>query len=155
MADTTIRPVDDAPADDAPRERPPVSLVDTPRTPSLAKLERELAQLFGAVGLMVGMAGVTYGDAEGKDGMVIIDNADYLAEKYTNLAAKNPRIEKMLKGLVEGSAWGEAITATLCVAIPIAANHGAPVPPAAVAMFTRVPPAPPESPAPKRARSRS
>lgn len=86
-----------------------------PRGP---KLETQLEDFFGGIGLMVAATGDTH------CADVIVTQAKPLAEAYANLAKKNERVRRILEMMMEGSAWGQVITVTAATVIPIAAHHG-------------------------------
>jgi hypothetical protein len=59
------------------------------------------------------------------DGKVISDNAEQLAKAWGQLYRENARVKAIIDRMLEGGAWGQVVIATMGVAVPIAAHHGA------------------------------
>jgi hypothetical protein len=57
------------------------------------------------------------------DAMVIHENSELLAKHWTKVAEQNPTVRKYLLNALQGGVWAGAITTTIAVLIPIAANH--------------------------------
>jgi len=80
-------------------------------------LEKDLGQLFMTLALLGSMVNQY-------DGMVIANNAPQMAAAWAALARQNPQVEKVLRSLMSGGAFGAVVITTLPVIIAISANHG-------------------------------
>lgn len=58
-----------------------------------------------------------------------------VAEAWANLAAESPAVKEALESMLKGGAWTGAIGATAGLLVPVAAHHGAPLPPMAARLF--------------------
>ena len=93
-----------------------------PKTPA-ARLSKELRtiqdglqQAFTFLGIGVSMVNLY-------DAMVIHENSELLAKHWTKVAEQNPTVKKYLLSALQGGVWAGAITTSIAVLIPIAANH--------------------------------
>lgn len=93
-----------------------------PKTP-VARLSKDLrtiqdglTQAFTFMGIGVSMFNLY-------DAMVIHENSELLAKHWTKVAEQNPTVRKYLLNALQGGVWAGAITTTIAVLIPIAANH--------------------------------
>jgi hypothetical protein len=92
---------------------------DAPPRPSSGRrqaLAPRLEQLIGTVGFAVCMANMT-------DGTAILNGAPALASALDDLARENPRVRKVLEGLLATGAWSGVAIAAANIAMPILANH--------------------------------
>jgi hypothetical protein len=96
--------------------QPADPIVQGRRGKDIVTIERGLTQTFVFIGMGLSMVNLY-------DGMVIGENAGFLAERWTKLAEKNPTVKKWLLLFLEGGDWAAAIVGTMAVALPIAANH--------------------------------
>jgi hypothetical protein len=93
-----------------------------PRTPAgrqskdLKTIQDGLQQAFTFLGIGVSMFNLY-------DAMVIHENSELLAKHWTKVAEQNPTVRKYLLNALQGGVWAGAITTTIAVVIPIAANH--------------------------------
>lgn len=106
----------------------PASAKPAPPKRTTAKLEDRLTGSLVMVGM--GVAVLNH-----DDGMAVMRGAPALAAAMVKLGDENPKVRKALEAAVSASAWGEVLAASLAIAVPIAANHGA-LPPGALAMFS-------------------
>lgn len=90
----------------------------SPKTASVTKIRQGLVMMFTAAGMGISVLD-TY------DGTVIARNAERLADAWSEVAAQNPRVRKVLEALLEGSVIGNAMLTTAMVFVPIAVHHGA------------------------------
>lgn len=111
---------------------------DRPK-PRKGTLEAQLQDAFASLSLMVAMTG----DQFSAD--IVATRSEDLARAWSNLAEKNDAVKRVLKGILEGSAWGEVTVVSLSVAIPIAYRYNL-VPPQVGEPFSMmsgvVPPSP-------------
>jgi len=93
-----------------------------PKTPvarmskDLRTIQDGLQQAFTFLGIGVSMINIY-------DAMVIHENAELLAKHWTKVAENNATVRKYLLNALQGGVWAGAITTTVAVLIPIAANH--------------------------------
>ena len=57
------------------------------------------------------------------DAMVVHENSELLAKHWTKVAEQNATVRKYLLATLQGGVWAGAITTSVAVLIPIAANH--------------------------------
>ena len=109
-------------SDDKPKEpaKPKRSTRATPpkSTAKVPSLEKQLEETFGGISMLVMATGDEY------CAMHIAHQAKPLAAAWAELAKQNETIERMLRRMLEGSAWGGVIFVTAATVIPIAAHHG-------------------------------
>jgi len=93
-----------------------------PKTPT-ARLSKELKtiqdglqQAFTFLGIGVSMINLY-------DAMVIHENSELLAKHWTKVAEQNPTVKRYLLSALQGGVWAGAISTSIAVLIPIAANH--------------------------------
>lgn len=82
-----------------------------------SKMHDDLLEQFGGLGTMV------YAMHE-KDGLVLLQRADPLATKLTNVARQNPAVYKAIKKYLEGSVYTVLALEVAMIANAIADNHG-------------------------------
>jgi|SRR5215831_15437667 len=93
-----------------------------PKTPTarltkdLRTIQDGLQQAFTFLGIGVSMVNLY-------DAMVIHENSELLAKHWTKVAEQNPTVRKYLLNLLQGGVWAGAITTSIAVIVPIAANH--------------------------------
>lgn len=58
-----------------------------------------------------------------QDGRTIVREAEDLAESWRQLLDNDPKLRRIMKGMIKGGGWGTVITAHLAVAMPIISNH--------------------------------
>lgn len=93
-----------------------------PKTPAarlskdLKTIQDGLQQAFTFLGIGVSMVNIY-------DAMVIHENAELLAKHWTKVAEQNPTVKRYLLSALQGGVWAGAITTSIAVLIPIAANH--------------------------------
>jgi len=93
-----------------------------PKTPAarltkdLKTIQEGLQQAFTFLGIGVSMINLY-------DAMVIHENAELLAKHWTKVAEQNPTVKRYLLSALQGGVWAGAITTSIAVLIPIAANH--------------------------------
>lgn len=93
------------------------------RTPDSAgrkakkSLEDDLGSMLNAFALAVSMFNAA-------DGMTVATHADSVARAWSNLAMKNPKVDRILRNMMGGVSYGEVVVATAMMVIPILANHG-------------------------------
>lgn len=97
-----------------PPQTPPQAERAKPRK---GTMEAQLRDAFASLSLMVAMTGDQF-SAE-----VISSRTDELAHAWAALAEKNESVKRVLKGILEGSAWGEVTIVSLSVLIPIAYRY--------------------------------
>lgn len=100
-----------------------------------SNLEKDLAEFFMMIAMMVSMVNAN-------DGAIIGQNSERLAHAYGNLAKQNKAFRRFLEGMMKTGAMGEVFTATLFTAIPILGNHGK-LPPELMIFFGGATGAPP------------
>jgi hypothetical protein len=88
----------------------------TRRSKDSRVIEEGLTQCFVFTGMGLSMVNLY-------DGMVIGENATYLAQRWVKVADKNPAVRKWLLLFLEGGDWATALIGTLAVFVPIACNH--------------------------------
>jgi hypothetical protein len=87
----------------------------------IKEIEDGLARIFAMTALPAAMMPQPYAmDMQ----IVAVSGAEKMAPAIANLARNNPRLRAALLGLAETSAYGDLIHAAMCMAIPIAYNHG-------------------------------
>jgi len=86
------------------------------QTKDLKTIQDGLQQAFTFLGIGVSMINLY-------DAMVIHENAELLAKHWTKVAENNPTVRKYLLSALQGGVWAGAITTSIAVLIPIAANH--------------------------------
>ena len=91
--------------------------VEVELAPPTTKLGKQLYEFVSSLSVAVMLAG----DQHCAD--VLARNASPLAHAWDGLAQKNARVRLILETMVTGGAWGEAVFATLAVAVPIAQHH--------------------------------
>jgi hypothetical protein len=113
----------------APRDTPKVT-PPAGRSKALPD-EIKLRELFATLSTGMMVAGDEF------SATVIARRTDELAHAWAKLAQQNAAVRRVIKGLLEGSAWGEVMMVTMSVAIPIAYRY-APgiIPDGAGMMFT-------------------
>lgn len=94
---------------------------DRKRTPSLRRMEEELAQLYVNAGLIASMFGGNGGNVAGT---IIAHKADTLAGSWIDLAEKDQRVKRAIQSILQGGAWSGVIMAHVGVAMPVAAVTG-------------------------------
>lgn len=93
-----------------------------PKTPTarltkdLRTIQDGLQQAFTFLGIGVSMVNLY-------DASVIHENSELLAKHWTKVAEQNPTVRKYLLNLLQGGVWAGAITTSIAVMLPIAANH--------------------------------
>lgn len=87
------------------------------QTRELKTIQDGLTQAFGFMGMGLSMVNLY-------DAMVIHENAELLAKHWTKVAEQNPTVKKYLLNALQGGVWAGAISVSIAVLIPIAANHG-------------------------------
>lgn len=120
---TTVDPLaDDSKAFSEPE---PTEKADAPlRTPGSPQsaLQKRLEALLVGFALPFAAAGDEH------CATIFVQRGPIVAEAWANLAKESPAVKRVLENLLKGGAWGGAIAATLSIAIPVAAHHGAPMP---------------------------
>lgn len=58
-----------------------------------------------------------------QDGRLIVSESEDLAESWRNLLDNDPKLRRIMKGMIKGGGWGTVITAHLAVATAIVGNH--------------------------------
>lgn len=111
---SAVKPTSETPPGADSEKKPPPRR----RPPREKPLKVQLEDLFGGMSLMVMASGDEY------CANVIATQAEPLAIAWSELATKNPRVEMILRSILEGSAWGNVIVITAATVIPIAAHHG-------------------------------
>jgi len=108
-----------------------------PKTPA-ARLTKELRtiqdglqQAFTFLGIGVSMVNLY-------DAMVIHQNAELLAKHWTKVAEQNPTVKRYLLSALQGGVWAGAITTSIAVLVPIAANHVQDIPEEIVSMTSAI-----------------
>jgi hypothetical protein len=80
--------------------------------------------------VLIGLAVAGYDDARGNRdhqcGMIIAETAPKVAEKWDELAQKNPAVRRALRNMLQVSAVGALIGAHVPIVIAISAAHGGP-----------------------------
>lgn len=108
-----------------------------PKTPAarvskdLRTIQDGLQQAFTFLGIGVSLVNLY-------DAMVIHENSELLAKHWTKVAEQNPTVRKYLLNMLQGGVWAGAITTTLAVLVPIAANHIADIPEEIVTMVPAI-----------------
>lgn len=98
------------------------------RPPGAAKpkLAPKLEELIAVAGLFVAGTALARGDDRlAYDGERIMAGAGRLALALDKAAQESPALRRTLEMLVATSTWGELLTATAAIVLPILANHGA------------------------------
>ncbi len=93
------------------------------------KLQGDLTEFVASIGggiLILGMA--RQSETLQADSMVLMQHAEGLAEKLTNVARENDQVYKALAFLVSSSVYGALAMEVAAIAMGIAANHGVNVP---------------------------
>ena len=99
-------------------DKPPKSPKDERTIPYReGVVKKGLTKFYGLLALMVMMI-----DAE--TGMVIMKNAEALASSWEILARQNPKIRRVLYGLISTSAWGTVLTAHVPIFIMVMRKAG-------------------------------
>lgn len=80
----------------------------------------------------IGLLGVGIAVANEADGMVIVEEAEALANALDTLARQNPKARKYIEKALEGSAYSQLALVCMRISFKIASNHGASLPPIAV-----------------------
>jgi hypothetical protein len=83
---------------------------------SLVSVSRQIGELIAAGGGLLSLKDPTCG-------AIIITNSERLGNAYGKLAVANPRLRRFFEGMIKSGVYGEAIIATLVVALPIMAHH--------------------------------
>lgn len=108
-----------------------------PKTPTarlskdLRTIQDGLQQAFTFLGIGVSMVNLY-------DAMVIHENAELLAKHWTNVAEQNATVRRYLLSALQGGVWAGAVTTSIAVILPIAANHMVEIPPEIVQMTTTI-----------------
>ena len=57
------------------------------------------------------------------DGLIIVRNAEDLAESWRMILDNDAKLRRRMKSLIQGSGWGTVVTAHVAVAVPLINNH--------------------------------
>jgi hypothetical protein len=94
---------------------PPEPEAPTPKRRA-APLEPQLKEFFAGITIAVGLFD-TY------DAQVLARQTDALAGAYARLARENATVDRVLRGILQGSTYSEVIMVTAATAVPILAHH--------------------------------
>lgn len=83
-----------------------------------ARMEEAFIDQFTSTGTNLMMFGAQ------ADGLVIINRADPLAKKLTNVARQNPAVYRALKRYLDGSAYAMLVEEIGVIGLSICLNHG-------------------------------
>lgn len=86
-------------------------------TSKVPTLESQLEETFGGIAMVIFATGDTY------CGEHLAKQAKPLAQAWAELAKQSPAVDRILRRMMEGSAWGAVIFVTASTVIPIAAHH--------------------------------
>lgn len=147
---TTVNPtVEPEPKQEAPKDE---KINTPPPEPAPARmsagakqtvLEKKIERMIVAMGLPFAAAGDMHCARH------FTQKGPIVAEAWANLANESPAVKEILESMMKGSAWTGAIGATCGLLIPVAAHHGAPLPPVAARLFgAEVPEQPKPQPEP-------
>jgi len=123
MSDTwqdDLYTVGEVPQDKSPfRDAPDVATVspDVKSKPETELIIKGLTRWYALIA-----TGVAIIDKQ--DAMVIMTNAEDLAESWRELLDNDAKLRKRMKGMFEASGWGNVIFAHVVIGAPILAHHG-------------------------------
>jgi hypothetical protein len=89
-----------------------------PRARRQPPLQKQLEDTFATLSLAIMATGDEYCARH------VANQAAPLSEAWADLAKVNPRVDAMLRRLMQGSAWSAVIITTAATVIPMAAHHG-------------------------------
>lgn len=95
--------------------------VNAARAKRFVQLEQDLLAMLMTASLGLTMAG---NPKLSTDGAIVAQNAEAVAKAWANLASRNKAVERLLMSITGGVSYGEVITATALMVVPILANHG-------------------------------
>lgn len=115
MAERKATPIDlgDGDAGKGEAKPPPRPRRSPGRQSKLDRVEERLVETFDAIAMGQGMLAVMTADERHANGAEVTSQfGPKLAAAWCKLARENPRVEKVLVRMTEGSAWGEVAIAT-------------------------------------------
>jgi hypothetical protein len=79
-------------------------------------LEDDLGSMLAALAMAVSMF-------DQYDALILAQNGPPVARAWSNLAMRNPAVDRMLRSMMGGVSYGEVIVATAMMVMPILAHH--------------------------------
>lgn len=113
MFTVTEEPIEDSPFKDADLEDATPKVKSKPDTELIIK---SLTKTYASIGVFVRLANK-------QDGLIIVRNAEELAESWRMLLDSDTKIRRIMKNMIRSSGWGTVLAAHVMVAIPIIENH--------------------------------